>query len=98
MTELFRRMRWPNIGHRHYFRDQRSPPSEMLSSLTFACVCIILFPGETRLLPRREYRAHDVLPEVRVHLSRFLLMRARLLSKFLDVKSAIRGPMSRRSR
>jgi len=82
-------MRWSKIRHRHNFRNERSPPSEMLSSLTFAGIWIILLPGETRLLPGIKYCVHDVLSKVDVYLSCFSLMQARLLSKFLIVESAM---------
>lgn len=61
----------------------------MLSPLTFACFWVILLPGETRLLPGIEYCVPDSLPKVDVYLSRFPTMRARLLSEFLVVESAV---------
>ena len=60
----------------------------MLGPLTFTCIWITLLPCETRLLPRIKYCVHDVLPKVDIYLSRFPLIRTRLLSGFLIVESA----------
>ena len=67
----------------HNLDDQTRPAREMLRTLSLARVGVILFPRETRFLPRVVDGVDQVLAEGVVHFRRFELVRARLFCDIL---------------
>lgn len=65
------------IRHGHHVHHHTSPAGKVLCSLAIARVRVVLFPSESSPLPLAEDIFDQILPQVRVHLSRLFLVRTR---------------------
>jgi hypothetical protein len=71
------------IWHSHNLDDQASPTREMLGSLAFACLRVVLLPREARLLPAFVDGVDEIFAKVGIQLLGTLLMRSLLLGNIL---------------
>lgn len=77
------------IGHRHYLHHHASPTGEVLGSLPFACVGIVLLPCEPGLFPTFEDGLHQICSELGVQPTSLLLVGSTLECKILEIERLV---------
>lgn len=93
---MSRRCAFRQIRHGHHVHHHTGPAGKVLRPLSFACLGIILLPGEASPLPLPEHILNQILPQFGVHFPSLLLVRARDQRSVLGSRLAMHGASMRR--